>query len=115
MARKDRSLLNLSKQSISLIIRLRNQSSNLTSLQSQCNQDLSFQDTDLQQAYDKDFQSSSQSEKTDDNDRPRKRARLSISINPECKETIRSGLFKSLSRLLGSQVASSSNIARIAV
>lgn len=87
----------------------------MISLQSDSNQSLSFQDIDLQQAYDKDFQNSNHREKADDNDRPRKRVRLSISRESDCKENIQSRLLKSLSHLLGSQVATSSSIAQIAV
>lgn len=104
-----------SKQSVAVVIGLRTQSSNLTSLQSQQNQNRSFRDIDLQQAYEKDFQSSKQREKADGNDRPRKRVRLSIPKEPACKENMRSCLLKSLSRLLGSQVTASSDIAQVAV
>lgn len=84
-------------------------------MQSQHNQNLSFQDIDLQQAYDKDFQSLSNREKADDNNRPRKRARLSSSSQPVCNGNVRSRLLKSLSNLLDSHVAASSNIAQIVV
>lgn len=84
-------------------------------MHSQHNQNLSFQDIDLQQAYDKDLQSLSDREKADDNNRPRKRARLSNSNESGCNGNVRSRLLKSLSKLLGSHVAASSNIAQIAV
>ena len=84
-------------------------------MQSQHNQNLSFQDIDLQQAYDKDFQSLSDKEKADENNRPRKRARLSNSSEPVYTGNVRSRLLKSLSNLLDSHVTASSNIAQIAV
>lgn len=87
----------------------------MTSLQFQHNQSLSFQDIDLQEAYNKDFKSWSHREKADGNDRPRKRVRLSISKEPACEENLQSRLLKSISHILGSQVATVSNIAQIAV
>lgn len=63
----------------------------------------SFEDIDVQQAYDKNFNESSHSTERDDGNRPQKRVRLTVPIKYVNCGNLQVGLLKSLRQLLGLQ------------
>lgn len=63
----------------------------------------SFEDIDVQQTYDKNFNDSSHSANCEDDNRPHKRVRLTVPAKYVNSGNLQVGLLKSLRQLLGLQ------------
>lgn len=73
-------------------------------------QNPSFEDIDVQQAYDKNFNESSHSTVYEDDNRPHKRIRLSVPAKHVDSGNLQVGLLKSLRQLLELQEEAGSSL-----